>query len=247
MHNKTVCGVLVEPRDTDKIVLLIDNFRKVLGKQVPLYFFCGQSVFEKYASLYANDNKLTIINLGVDNLTVNDHNDLWKTLSFWDNFHEDYVLTIQIDGCLCENSTFTVQDFLQYDYVGGYTPLKWWWKETQGFHKYSDYQCFNGGFSLRRVAAMKHVLQSFPPQSSRPFSSNLPFESYGEDLYFVVGLLKLNKHSQVGLDEHAINFCTHTHYVRNTFCVHKLDNYVNKTELNQFLAYCPTFSHFLGS
>jgi len=51
---------------------------------------------------------------------------------------------------------------------------------------------------------------------------------------------------KVGLDEFSTNFCTHTHYVNDTFCVHKLDNYVQKDELQKFLEYCPEFIHFIG-
>jgi len=78
----------------------------------------------------------------------------------------------------------------------------------------------------------------------------LSFCAYGEDLYFVVGLLRLNASIdgnafyKVGLDEHATKFCTHTHYVNKTFCVHKLDNYVTNHQLMKFLEYCPDFKYF---
>jgi hypothetical protein len=243
-----ICGILVEPRRMSNIHVLIENFQKVMGDRV-LFFFCGKSSHNYYENYYRHDNSVKIIRLDVDNFTAKTHNDLWKTMDFWDTFGEfTHVLTIQTDGCLCEKSKYKIEDFLNYDYVGGYTPNKWWWKETNGLHNYSDYQCFNGGFSFRKIQSMKDVIKNFTPLPTDDFSENLSFRAYGEDLYFVVGLLTLNATKEtnykIGLDEFATNFCTHTHYVKNTFCVHKLDNYVNRYELNKFLEYCPLFKNF---
>lgn len=245
-----ICGVLVEPRRMSNIHVLIDNFQKVMPGRV-LFFFCGTSHYNYYKGCYGEDSSIRLIDVGVDNFTAKTHNDLWKTMSFWDNFNEfTHVLTIQTDGCLCEESDYKIEDFLNYDYVGGYTPYKWWWKETNGLHRYSDNQCFNGGFSFRKIKSMKDVIRNFPPLPTEDFREDLSFRAYGEDLYFVVGLLTLNatndKNYKVGLDELATRFCTHTHYIHKTFCVHKLDNYVSRSELVRFLEYCPLFINFTG-
>jgi hypothetical protein len=245
-----VCGVLVEPRRLDNIVILINNFQKVMPAR-HLFFFCGSKTINYYKELYKNDNLITLIDLKVDNLTAKEHNNLWKTLSFWENFKDfTHILTIQTDGCLCENSEYKIEDFYKYDYVGGYTPYKWWWKETKGLHRYSDYQCFNGGFSFRKIQSMIDVLNEYPPLPTEDFYDGLCFRAYGEDLYFVVGLLTLNnncvsKKYVVGLDELATKFCTHTHYLHKTFCVHKYDNYVTSGDIISFLNYCPTFFNFI--
>lgn len=249
-----VCGVLVEPRFLDNIVILIDNFQKVMPAR-HLFFFCGSNKYDYYTNLYKDDFLITIIDLKINNLNAKQHNNLWKTLSFWENFDNyTHILTIQTDGCLCENSTYKIEDFYKYDYVGGYSAFKWWWKETQGLHKYSDYQCFNGGFSFRKIQSMKDVLKTYPPLPTEDFYPGLSFRSFGEDLYFVVGLLTLNNRYIedtinnkyiLGLDELATKFCTHTHYFHKSFCVHKIDNYINKQSLNYFLKYCPEFKDFI--
>lgn len=248
--NSVVCGVLVEPRKLYAVEKLIKNYIDVLGEMC-LYFFCGKSYYEYYVEYYKNESFIKIIALDVDNLKAKDHNDLWKSIDFWKNFTDyEYILTIQTDGCLCKNSKFKLLDFVEYDYVGGYSEYKWWWKETKGLHNYEDYQCLNGGFSLRKVSSMIRVLNIFSPLPSDDYNENLSFRAYGEDLYFVVGLLMLNKYKmgnyKVGLDKYATNFCTHTHYINETFCVHKLDNYVNGDILNKFLEYCPEFKEFMA-
>jgi hypothetical protein len=246
-----VCGVLVEPRKMSNIPVLIENFQRVMLGKV-LFFFCGKTNYQCYNDYYKNDSLVVVVNLGVDNFTGKEHNDLWKQMSFWNNFQDfTHILTIQTDGCLCEDSKYKIEDFYTYDYIGGYTPNKWWWKETNGLHKYSDYQCFNGGFSFRKIQSMKDVIDTYPPLPTDDFRDGLSFRAYGEDLYFVVGLLTLNaknvrdKIYKVGLDELATKFCTHTHYLHKTFCVHKLDSYISKIDLKGFLEYCPLFYNFI--
>lgn len=255
MNNIKVCGLLIEPRGLTNVTTLIDNYIKVSNKSgnktmETLYFYCGASKFKFYHELYKNNNKVKVISLGLDNLQVHQHNDLLKSLTIWELLLSDgytHVLTIQTDGCLCESSEFTISDFIKcgYDYIGGYTPYKWWWKETCGLHNYDDFQSFNGGFSLRKIKALVDVIKKYEPSPSRGFEPGLDFRSYGEDLYFVCGMFKLGY--KVATDEYSTNFCTHTHWVKPTFCVHKLDNYTNDVnEMIRFLQYCPEFLPFMG-
>lgn len=249
--SKKICGVLIEPRFMTNISTLIQNFHDVLP-DVDLIFFCGKTTYLFFKRYYRLNDKVKVISLETDNLTANEYNDLLKTSHFWERLMEyEYTMIIQTDGCLCKNSKFKIEDFYQYDYIGGYTPFKWWWKETKGLHDINDYQCFNGGFSLRRNAAMLDVIKAYPPLASESFSEMQPFEKFGEDLYFVVGLLKLKSQNKrkynVGLDEFATGFCTHTHYVKNTFCVHKLDDCADTDQLLKFLEYCPEFVSFVDA
>ena len=254
--SERVCGLLIEPRGLTNITILIDNYIRVSKKQGnesmgKLYFYCGASRFKFYSNLYKKNYQIEVISLGLDNLQVHQHNDLLKSAGLWKKLHDDgytYVLTIQTDGCLCESSEFKISDFINrgYDYIGGYTPYKWWWKETEGLHDYNDYKSFNGGFSLRRITALLDVINKFDPLPSRGFEQGIDFKSYGEDLYFVCGMFKLKY--KVATDEYSTNFCTHTHWVKPSFCVHKLDNYTKDVDqMIEFLKYCPEFLPFMGS
>ncbi len=245
-----VCGVLIELKHKLNIGILVDNFKLVMPGRV-LFFFCGKSDYEYYKMYYDGDNIIKIVNTGVDNFTMEEYNDFLKKLDFWNNFKDyTHILTINTRGCLCENSQYKIEDFFKYDFVGGYTPSKFWWNETQGLHNFSDYQCFNGGFSFRRIGAMKDVLLNFPPLPTNTLNENVSFRSYTEDLYFVIGLLILNssgnkKMYRIGLDELASKFCSYTHYLDKTFCVNELDNYIISQELDKFLKYCPLFKNFM--
>jgi hypothetical protein len=246
-----ICGILIETRKLENVHILIENFQTVMPARC-LYFFCGNLNYEYYYNFYINEPFIIVKNLGVDELNFQEYNDLLKSMDFWNQFeYYTHVLTININGCLCENSNYKIEDFLKYDYVGGYTPNKLWWKETQGLHNYSDYQCFNGGFSFRRMKAIKKVLETFLPLPTKEFNTDLSFKEYTEDLYFVSGLLILNlrdfdKKYTIGLDNFATNFCTHTHFVNKSFCVYKYDKYIDDEKLKEFLNYCPIFINFIS-
>jgi len=243
-----LAGVFVEPRMVEQVYLNIENFFNVLP-ETPLYFFCGKNT-KKYHLINLkkynyNETKLYIYELEVNNLNFASYSELFKSFYIINKIKEDYILTIQTDGCLCENSQLKIEDFIKYDYIGGYAFQKWWWKETgpRRLHNYNAYQCFNGGFSLRNKNAMIQVLKIFKPKVTLSFFTGCEMQHFPEDLYFVVGMLKLKYN--VGLDEFATSFCTHTSYLKKTFCVHNLHQYEEKNKVLNFLEYCPEFKNFM--
>ena len=243
--SKKLIGIFIEPRKLIQIKHNIKNFFDILPN-TPLYFFCGKGLKPYYEKKYKEMYKdLHIIPLNTNNLNYSTYSNVMKSMWFWKIFGDaEYALTIQTDGCLCKNSKYTVEDFLKYDYVGGYHHEKIWWKETNGLHNITDYQCFNGGFSLRNIKKSINVIRAFPPKKSVRYYPKLPFTAYGEDLYFVCGMLRLKY--KVGLDEFATTFCTHSKYVHNTFCVHKLNDYENEQEkMDEFYKYCEDFKLYL--
>jgi hypothetical protein len=184
-------------------------------------------------------------------------------------------LTINTRGCLCENSEYKIEDFFKYDFVGGFAPSKFLSNENRDLRNLSDYEFFNGGFSFRRIRAIKDVINKFPPLPTGNNNENSSFRAYTEDLYFVIGLLLLNstgmyidnvvkdidnvvkdidiyqgnkdlkKKYRVGLDDLATKFCSYTYYVDKTFCVNELDNNIGPQQLDKFLKYCPLFKNFM--
>lgn len=243
---KSIAGVLIEPRYIKQVYYNIENFFEILPES-KLYFFCGKNLKEKHINYLTRNNKnynnLIIIELDTNNLNFITYSSLLKSNYILNYLKEEYMLTIQTDGCLCLNSKFKLYDFLHYDYIGGYAKQKHWWKETNGLHDYSAYQCFNGGFSLRNINAMKTVLSKYPPENTVKFFKGCNFQKFPEDLYYTVGMFKLGY--KVATDEFATNFCTHTSYEKNTFCVHKLYSYVKPNILNDFLLYCEEYKNFI--
>lgn len=253
IQNKSLSGLFIEPRKLKQVILNIINFQECLPN-TKLYFYCGKNdknfhiqEIDKWNNSINNkkidSNYLFINELEVNNLDFTTYSNLLKNKKIWEDITSDYILTIQTDGCICKNSTYIIEDFFKYDYIGGYAKEKWWWKETNGLHNYNDYQCFNGGFSLRNREKCLDVIKSFPSNNTVRFYPNCPFEYFPEDLYFVVGMLKLKYN--VALDKFATNFCSHTSFINNSYCIHKLDYYVDQNELNSCLNYCNDFIYFI--
>ena len=242
-NSNYICGVYIEPRDLLQVYKNIENFNLVMPGS-KLYFFCGKGLLNHYKSTITNKN-VTIIELDTTNLDFSSYSNLMKSTNFWNNFDTKYthIVTIQSDGCLCKNSSFSIWDFIHYDYVGGYAEEGWWWKETQGLHYKDDYQCFNGGFSLRNIKACKKVIENFPSGHTEHFYQGCPLIHFPEDLYFVTGMLKLGYN--IGTDKYATNFCSHSTFINNCFCIHKLNKYVSNSQLKQSLQYCPEFEFFM--
>lgn len=233
-------GILVEPRKVKQIFYNIENFFEILP-DIPLYFFCGKNLKCYFANKLLKYKNLYISELDVSNLNPISYSDLFKSINFWKQFNAEYALTIQTDGCLCKKSKFIIEDFYKYDYIGGYAYQNWWRKEVGDLCSKNVKMCFNGGFSLRNINKCIQVINNFKPLSTNKYYKNIKFYEYAEDLYFVYGMLKLG--FKVGDDELATNFCTHTKYINNTFCVHKLYHYQNN--INNFLKYCPEFKKFI--
>ncbi|ADO67296.1 hypothetical protein crov263 [Cafeteria roenbergensis virus] len=239
MKHKLI-GILVEPRRIKQIFYNIENFFEILPNTI-LYFYCGKNLKFYFNSLLLKYKNLRINELNVSNLDSNSYSDLFKSIHFWKQFNAEYALTIQTDGCLCKNSKFKIENFYNYDYVGGYAYQNWWRKEVGNLCNTNVTMCFNGGFSLRNIDKCIQVINAYKPLPTKKYYRSIKFEEYAEDLYFVYGMLKLG--FKVGDDKFATNFCTHTKYINNTFCVHKLFHY--QKNINNFIKYCPEFIKFI--
>lgn len=249
----SLAGLFVEPRRLKQVVLNIVNFQRCLPKK-KLYFYCGKDN-KKYheAEMYAynerNDVKINIsdiqiIELDTTNLNFETYSNLLKNKDIWETIEADYVLTIQTDGCLCEKSPFKIEDFFKYDYVGGYTPNNHWREIKKMKTKPpGNFWCCNGGFSLRNRKRCLQVIDHFKTSKTERYHNKCPVENYAEDLYFVVGMLHLGYN--VGFDEFATQFCSHTHFKKGSFCIHKLDNYASKKVVSLSLEYCEVYRNFL--
>lgn len=97
------------------------------------------------------------------------YNDLLMTAEFWRQFQEyESVLVFQRDTVFCgARKNNTIEDFLEYDYVGA----PWNYK---GGTTFMQVAVGNGGFSLRKVQAMLRVLRECR-QSRRRIAEDMFF------------------------------------------------------------------------
>jgi len=246
MHS--VAGIYIEPRRLANVQVNVEIFFDVLCNN-DLFLFCGKGDAEYFQRVLKHP-RLTLIELPTRNLNAQTYSDLLMTEEFWARFKNyTHALTIQSDGCLCKESAYHLEDFLHYDYVGGYAEQGWWvnqgfFDEKTALDLKSAHQCFNGGFSLRNVNATLEVIKKFPPRMSKSWANKPKFHiHYPEDLYFVLGMILLNKN--VGVDLNATKFCSHGSFIENTFCIHNLAKFADEKELDRAFAYCSEYQQFV--
>lgn len=156
-------AVIVEPREHEYLVPVVLNIIENVPKYTKIYIFHGsknlnfiKTHFEEQIKL----NKIILIDLEVENLTIKEYNLLLTSRDFWEKIDGEHILIFQTDSCMCSNASNKIEDFLKYDYVGapwGHIP------NSNGG---------NGGFSLRKKSKMLEIIKNH-------VYNNLP-----EDVYF---------------------------------------------------------------
>ena len=94
---------------------------------------------------HANNANIIYSILQTDNLARKEYNELFKSLSFWNQIDAEYIQIMQTDSALCKNSRYTLDNFIQFPYIGC----------SSYIHSWSDLDprqpsCLGiGGFSMR--------------------------------------------------------------------------------------------------
>jgi hypothetical protein len=93
--------------------------------------------------------EIKMVDLGVNNLILNQYNLLFFSHYFYDKIETETFLVFQTDTLISDKYVDTIYDFLEYDYIGA--P----WK----FDNKDDYDCVgNGGLSLRKKSKMIEMI-----------------------------------------------------------------------------------------
>jgi hypothetical protein len=143
-------------------------------------------------NLYKFKDRITLRNLGVENLELNGYNKLLTTKSFYDYIPTEMFLVFQTDSIIIPTHSHLINTFLKYDYVGA----PWIRNKQVG----------NGGFSLRRKSKMLEIIEKVP----YPHGKN-------EDEYFSLAPIPMYKPT---FDEAKL-FSVETVFSEVTFGCHK--------------------------
>jgi hypothetical protein len=226
-------AIIVEPRQIDRVVKVIQNFQSVLPQsEWSIVFYCGKGLSAYWSEKLFG---VEIRELEVNNLEPYQYNDMFKSRQLWDSLYGEYVLVFQLDTWLHPESNYTIRDFTskEYSYIGG--NLDWIWDEfvvldklqiPYGKHKYGS---FNGGLSLRKRADMIRIIEEIPPMPTphwsvirREFESPTPtldtIKIMAEDTYFTLGSYVLGL--KVGDDAFCEKFACHQFFVEKPFGYH---------------------------
>jgi len=138
-------AIIVEPRKHNALSFVLHNFLQNLSNDWKIIVFCGNTNIQFLTDIITTElnqyiDRLTIYNLGVDNLTIEQYNILLTNKSFYDYIPKNIFLVFQTDTMIFEQNKDLIYDFMNYDYVGA----PWWHNPVEKEH------VGNGGLSLRR-------------------------------------------------------------------------------------------------
>ena len=154
-------AIIVEPRTHPALNFVLKNVNKHLSYEWDIIVVHGNKNKEYVEKIVANISpRIKLHNLNIDNLTVADYNKLLTSRSFYDIIPTEMFLVFQTDSMICNSTDVSIDEFMEYDYVGA--PFA-----------HINGEVGNGGFSLRRKSKMLEILEKCPYKDSVP-----------EDVYF---------------------------------------------------------------
>lgn len=223
-NKEKMTAIIIEPREHKAFEFVINNFLENLSDNWDFIIFHGNKnkiYIENIINNILNKNKLLnikdrikLINLNIDNLSLDDYNKLLTTPNFYKYINTEIFLIFQTDSIICKENKNNINKFLDYDYVGA--P----WK---------DKNVGNGGLSLRKKSKMLEIINKCIYKKNTP-----------EDVYFGLSCPEIirNKPSF----EDAQNFSVEAIYNDNTFGVHKPWLHLKKNDYKNMETKCSGLS-----
>ena len=191
-------AIIIEPRKHAALEYVLENFVKNLDYNWNFIIFHG-NLNEEYVKNIVNyklsnyKNRITLKNLSVDNLTINDYNKILVSKKIYDDIPTEVFLIFQTDSIICKEYKDLINFYIKYDYVGA--P---WMHHTK---------IGNGGLSLRRKSKMLEII------------NNCKYDNEPEDMYFSLSCPYIYR-NKPSFDD-AKKFSVETIYSDISFGVHK--------------------------
>ncbi|KAJ6259316.1 hypothetical protein Dda_6216 [Drechslerella dactyloides] len=172
-------AIITDATFTNRHIPLILHFNSVLGPAWPIIYFTSQSIAETYLSP-ASPNSSAVWNRAIDdgriqvrivpdsfNLTTRAGVNLYLSSRWlWEQLHPArHVLVFQADAMICANAHKTVDDFLEYDFIGA--PIS------------PNASLYNGGLSLRNRSMIMDLFDE-----GLEFANERNTTKDGEDFWF---------------------------------------------------------------
>ena len=181
-------ALIVDPRNNENLPYLINDFKKKLGNNWRIVFYCGKGLQNKMNQYI--ENNIEIRELNVNNFTINEYSDFMKSKELWQTLYGDFVLTFQADTYILNKAPYTIEYFINMDksYIGGNMDHRW--SELNRENIYPNYRNFNGGLSLRKRQDMITIIDTLGTEKTEHNSQKIQTDP--EDVYFTIGCYKLN-------------------------------------------------------
>lgn len=213
-------AIIIEPREHAALEFVLQNFNDHLSQEWQFVVFHGNKNIDftkKICDKVFLPSRVTLVNLGVDNLTLSEYSKLFYSDLLYSNIPTEMFLVFQTDTVICSQFKENINQFLEYDYVGA--P---WNHLPMPLAKVG-----NGGLSLRRKSKMKEIVEKCK-------FKNIGNKYINEDLVFAngCGIVNLNKPTS----EEAKMFSVENIYHDKSFGIHKAYHY---HDADKIAGWCP--------
>ena len=211
-------AIIVEPREHKALSFVLLNFLENLSDDWGIVICHGTKNIDYVNNIINKElvqykNRITLVNLQVSNLTINDYNSLLTSEKFHEYIPTETFIVFQTDSMICPEYKNLINEFLEYDYVGAPWCNIYKVKEKVG----------NGGLSLRKKSKMLEIIKKCPKK-----------EIDNEDIYFSHSCIDINKPS---IDK-ASDFSIETTYKDKSWGVHKFWKYNDSKNIESKKNYC---------
>jgi hypothetical protein len=159
-------AIIIEPRKHAAIEFVLKNALECLSEDWSIVFFHGNHNGDYVRNIVKDLNRIQLVHLPVDNLTLMQYSELLSTKSIIYDYVTEVFLIFQTDSMIFPENKHLINDFLEYDYVGA--P----WMICNHYATMICSYVGNGGFSLRRKSKMLEIIDT------------VKWVSMNEDLYF---------------------------------------------------------------
>jgi hypothetical protein len=162
-------AVIVEPRKHAALPFVLENFLKNLSDEWNIIIFHGKLNKDYVNNIISNklnnyNDRISTINLNINNLTINEYSTLFKIKDFYNKIPTETFLVFQTDTIIFEKNKHLINNFLKYDYVGA--P---WGNPVKSMNNFVG----NGGLSLRKKSKMIEIIRK-----------EIDINNIAEDIYF---------------------------------------------------------------
>jgi len=179
-------AILIEFRVLPHVEFIIKNAIVKLGDSFSHTIVCGNDNYSMMKHICDSISpEIKIIKLEKSNVTINDYNNLFYNLSFWEMFYGNKLLFYQEDTVIFKNN---INEFLQYDYIGA----PWNLEQNPNFPNVG-----NGGFSLRNRNILMNIVRNKVDVYdtsiiiNKKHKSGIVLDNIPEDIFFSLSFVKL--------------------------------------------------------
>lgn len=153
-------AIIIEPRCHKALKFVLNNFLENLDNNWNVIVFHGNQNHQYLKQIIYNHllkyaNRITLVNLNVENILIPEYNALLKSEKLYRFIPTETFLVFQTDTLIFKDNKELIHLFMEYDYVGA--PWMYVFIENQPVG--------NGGLSLRKKSKMLEIINKTPYDS----------------------------------------------------------------------------------